>query len=455
MNLKNKKVLIVGFGITGEAVCRFLLGQAAKIKVSEERDAAALGKDLQLWINRGVEFETGGHTAASFTAADIIILSPGIPDRPEIKKARDLNIPIMSEIELAFRFLKGKIIGITGSNGKSTVATLTQKILEEGGQKSHLAGNIGTPLISYVPDSIEENVYVTELSSFQLAYTEKFTPEISVFLNISSDHLDWHNNFEHYFSSKKRIFSGENLVQTAILNRDDPQVWGLKNTGPFQVYGFSRKEELVRGCFIRGVDIILSDLEEIKLMPVAEIPLPGIHNQENIMAAAIIGHIKGIPPERIRSSILSFEGLEHRLEKVTNINGIDFYNDSKATNVDATLKSIQSFNTKITLILGGRDKGGNFLLLRDEVKARVKRIILIGEAKDKIKDALKDTASVEIAETMQEAVTRGYAAANQGEVVLLAPACTSFDMYQSYAHRGEVFKQEVLYLQDKIKTESR
>ncbi len=455
MNLFKKKVLVLGFGLTGEAVCRFLIDQAAEVKVSEKLAAEKLGKDLSPWREHGVTFETGEHQLNSFLETDLIIPSPGIPFIPELQKARARGIPILSEIELASRFLKGKIIGVTGSNGKSTVVTLIHKIFKEGGEHVFLAGNIGQPLIGFVKDSRETDIYATELSSFQLAFTKMFKPYVSIFLNITPDHLDWHPDFEDYFSAKQQILANQGPQEMAILNRDDPAVWSLRDSGSFQTYGFSTQAQIDRGCYLRDDLIIFKQDQEKELMSVKDISLIGKHNQENVLAAALTACLYSLPTERIETSIKSFQGLEHRLEKVMTLNGIDIYNDSKATNVDAALKSIQSFGRPLVLILGGKDKGGNFQLLRESVKSHVRHFVLVGDAREKIRQALEDTVPYDTTDSFEEAVRTAVSAAKAGEVVLLAPACTSFDMFKSFGHRGRVFKEIIFSLADADKRQVR
>lgn len=444
MDIKGKKALVVGFGITGEAVCRFLLSQGAQITVSEKKQREELGPHIQTWIDQGIEFETGGHLPASFLDADLIIPSPGVPPFSALLAAQDKGIPILSEVELAHRFLKGRIIGITGSNGKSTVATLTHKILSEAGLRVNLAGNIGTPLIRFVEESSGDKIYVTELSSFQLQFTEQFCPYISVLLNISYDHLDWHTDFEDYVAAKTKIVRNQGAEEIAILNRDDARIWKLSDQAPFQIYSFSRQFMSSPGSYIHQDQIIFTSPKSENLMSVQEVPLLGEHNLENVLAAALVAHILKIPSGGIRKSIQSFKGLEHRLEKVMELEGVIFYNDSKATNVDSTLKSIHSFSQPIILIMGGRDKGGDFHILKEAIKSHVKRIILLGEAKEKIRSILQESAPIDIAASLSEAVMLSFSRSHSGDVVLLAPGCTSFDMFRSYAHRGKEFKREVL-----------
>ena len=453
MILEGKKVLVVGLGKTGEALCRFLLDHGAQVMISEKKNSEEMSQKVSFWRQKGVRVESGKHELESFLQSDVIVPSPGVPMIPELEEARKKGIKIISEIELAYRFLKGKIIGITGSNGKSTTATLTHKILKEGGLEAFLAGNIGTPLISFVENSKDEHIYVTEISSFQLEYADKFRAPISVFLNISPDHLDWHTSFHAYFGAKKKLLAAQNEDDIAILNRDDPQVWMLDKESKARIYAFSRERKVSPGCYIEGDWVVLQDKKEERLMRGAEIPLIGIHNQENIMASSLVGHIFGLSLQQIKESIKGFKGLEHRLEKVLTIKGVDFYNDSKATNVDAALKSIQSFDRKIILILGGRDKGGDFYKLAKAIREKVKKIILIGEAREKIARALNNTGPSESVSSLKEAVRAGYSEAGPGEVILLAPACTSFDMFQSFEERGKVFKQEVFALEQILEKE--
>jgi UDP-N-acetylmuramoylalanine--D-glutamate ligase len=380
----------------------------------------------------------------------MIIPSPGVPPIDEVKEALKKGVEVISEIELAFRHLKGHVIGITGTNGKSTTATLAHQILTKGGIKSFLAGNIGTPLISFVTTSENDHFYVTELSSFQLEYVKKFRAYISVFLNVTPDHLDWHHNFDDYFSAKKHLVELQTEKDLAVLNRDDSLVWALNKELSPAVYGFSRVTSITPGCYVENEEIVCTNDEQHTVMSTEDIPLSGIHNLENVMAATCVGCLLNIPSEIIRDSITHFKGLEHRLEKVTDLAGVAFYNDSKATNVGATLKSIQSFDQKIVLILGGRDKGGDFGILREPVSRGVKEIILLGEASEKIANALQNGIPMKAASSLKEAVELGFAAASPGEIVLLAPACTSFDMFANFEERGQVFKQEVLAMKERI-----
>ncbi len=443
MDLKDKNVLIVGFQLTGNALCRFLQSRGAHVKVTEKKPESAFGRKMAVWAERGVAFETGGHSLESFLAADLIIPSPGVPPLPEILAARSKGTPVLSEIELAFRFLRGRIVGITGSNGKSTTTTLAHKILKEAGLKAFLAGNIGKPLIALADRSRDDHIYVTEISSFMLEYVDTFKPAVAAFLNVSQNHLDWHKSFEGYFRTKKKLVLSLDAGGTAILNRDDPLVWGLAAETAGRVYAFSRKRKPARGACLEDGWVVLRDGETRRVMPVSRIPLPGTHNQENVMAAVLVGHLFGVSETRIARSVATFHGLEHRLEEVLTVRGVRFVNDSKATTVDATLKALASFDRPVVLILGGRDKGADFALLRKALRRGVKHVLLIGEAADKIAAAISGAAPFERASSYRDLVRLAFEKASSGDIVLLAPACTSWDMFRNFEERGRTFKREV------------
>ena len=445
MELRGKNVLVVGLGKTGEAVADFLLRRGARVTISEKKTAEALGPAFAAWTARGAAVEAGGHRRESFLAADLIVPSPGVPLLPEYAAAREAGVPILSEIELAFRFLKGRIIGITGTNGKSTTTTLIHRILKAAGRKAVLAGNIGTPLISFVDRSRDDRVYVTEISSFQLEFIELFRASIALFLNVSQNHLDWHPSFEAYFASKAKLVLGQRAGDRAVLNRDDARIWGLKGRAASEVFGFSRRRALARGCFVRGGRIVVraDGGAERAILRVGEIRLPGLHNLENVLAACMAATLEGVAPAAIRAAVRGFTGLEHRLEPVLTVQGVSFVNDSKATTVDAAIKAIESFDRPIVLILGGKDKGSDFTKLRRIAAARVKRIVLVGAAKDKIRAALSGVVPMDEAPAFRDVVPLAFAAAARGDVVLLAPACTSWDMFANFEERGRVFKRDV------------
>jgi UDP-N-acetylmuramoylalanine--D-glutamate ligase len=449
MELKNKKVTVVGFGKTGKALCDFLLKKQAIITVNDKKPESQLEK-VDIYKAQGVNFETGGHRPEIFLTSDLIVLSPGVPPLPEILEVRNKGIKVISEIELAYQFLEGKLIGITGSNGKSTTTTLTYLILKNSGFKVHLAGNIGTPLISFVKRSRQDDFIITELSSFQLEFTENFRTDISVFLNISPNHLDWHKTLENYLQAKKKLFWHQLPGDIAIINRDDSNLWAWRKEKAIELYAFSRKHSVPRGCYLKDSTLWLKLGEELPVIKTSDIKLRGVHNQENVMAAILASYLAGANLSAIKESVKNFQGLEHRLEEVRTIKGVLFVNDSKATTVDATIKAIQSFDQPIVLILGGRDKGGDFSPLRRALKAKVRKVLLIGEAREKIRKAIEGVCPIEEVFTFREVVQKGFQAARPGDVVLLAPACTSWDMFNNFEERGRLFKKEVRLLARKI-----
>ncbi len=450
MELAGKKALVVGLGKTGEAVAGFLLARGARVTVTESRPEAELGPKAALWRDKGVVLETGGHQIETFLNADLIVTSPGPASLPQLAAAKMAGVRVIAEIELARAFLKGRVIGITGTNGKSTTTTLAWRILKEAGLKAHLAGNIGTPLISFAAASRDDHVYVTEISSFQLEPVERFRAETAVFLNISLNHLDWHGTFADYFDAKKKLVHGQQAGDALILNRDDRLVRPLAKESSAAVEYFSRRGSVRRGCCLRDGWLTFRGGEDVRFMRAAEVRLPGRHNLDNVMAAALVGRAFGVPPARLRASVRAFTGLEHRLETVLTLRGVTFVNDSKATTVDATIKALESFDRKIILILGGRDKGADFSLLRKYVRKRVKTVVLLGEAAAKIAGALRGAAPLEETGSLRGAVALAFAAAEPGDVALLAPACTSFDMFQNFEERGRAFKREVHRLRDVV-----
>ncbi len=441
--LQGKKVLVVGAGKTGEALVNFLLAKGARVWVSEKKPASELTVNLAEWKQKGVTLETGGHRLETFLRVDLIVPSPGVPLIPEVKAAKEKGIPVVAEIELAAAFLKGKIIGITGTNGKSTTTSLIHQLLRAGHYRSHLAGNIGRPLIRMAASSRPGDIYVTEISSFQLEFCHDFRCEVAVFLNFSPNHLDWHGSLEAYWKNKQKLFTNLEPFDTAVLNRDDSRVWELHKIISARSCGFSQRRRVLPGAYLENNRIIISTGPEELAVPRSWVKLPGPHNLDNVMAALIVSRLFAVSREEIKQVLNQFTGLEHRLEKVLTLRGVTFYNDSKATTVDATIKALSSLKPGIVLIMGGRDKGADFRPLRPVIKNRVRHLILLGEAREKIKKALEGTAAVEMASTMKEAVDLAFQSARPNETVLLSPACTSFDMFRDFEHRGKVFKCEV------------
>jgi UDP-N-acetylmuramoylalanine--D-glutamate ligase len=355
-------------------------------------------------------------------------------------KARSKGITIWSEIELAYRFLEGELIGITGSNGKTTTTTLVHHILEAGGKQAILAGNVGTPLISCVEKMNAGTVSVVELSSFQLELTDKFRPNIGVFLNLTPDHLDRHKTLQAYAAAKARIFAKQTELDAAVLNADDAPTVALAPKTP-QVFWFSRKKPVDQGACVCGEDVVIVHHgKEEFVMKVTEIPLAGAHNLENVLAAATAARLAEVDAATIGKAVKSFSGVEHRLEFVAEVGGVRYFNDSKATNVDATLKALDAFPGRVLIILGGKDKGSDYTVLQKPLREKAILALLIGAAADKIEQQIAGSVAIERAGTLQHAVEAASQAAKSGDVVLLAPACASFDQFQSYEHRGQVFK---------------
>ena len=451
MDLANKRVLVVGLGKSGVASALFLKKHGARVTVSDAKPEDQLRSEIPLLLDHGITVETGGHGDRTFRGQDLIVVSPGVPvDAPHLVQARALGEPVIGEIELAAQFLPGPIVAITGSNGKTTTTTLVGEILGAGGLPTVVGGNIGTPAISLVERATANTWAVLEVSSFQLETVQTFQPRIAVILNITPDHLDRHRTFEAYAGAKARIFENQQSDDFAVLNEDDPACVNLAKRVNAQLFWFSRQKEVQRGAWLSGGRILFRDAaRQQEIMLVADIPLKGAHNVENALAGVCVGMLVGSSPERIREAIRNFKAVEHRLEFVARIRNVDYYNDSKATNVDATIKALESFPANIHLILGGKDKGSDYSVLNDLLRRRVKRVYTIGAAAPKIESQIKEAADIFHAETLEKAIRRAAQDAKPNDIVLLAPACASFDQFDSYEHRGKVFKDVVKSLEDR------
>jgi len=438
------RVLVVGLARTGVATALFCAKRNAIVTATESRAEGELGDASAKLREAGVTLEFGGHTEKTFLEQDLIIPSPGVPaDNPFLQNARSKGITVWSEIELAYRFLEGKLIGITGSNGKTTTTTLVHHILQSASVPAILAGNVGTPLISCVEDMKGDTVSVVELSSFQLEFIEKFRPDIGLFLNLTPDHLDRHKSMEAYAGAKARIFENQTELDAAVLNADDLPTVNYAPKKP-QVFWFSRKQKVEQGARLRGDDIIIvHHAKEEFVMKRAEIPLAGEHNVENVLAAVAAARLAGVDTAAIAQAVRSFAGVEHRLEFVAEIAGVRYFNDSKATNVDATLKALDAFPGRILIILGGKDKGSDYTVLQKPLREKAILALLIGAAADKIEKQITGSVAIERAATLDRAVELASHAAQPGDIVVLAPACASFDQFQNYEQRGRVFKELV------------
>lgn len=447
MELKGKKVLVVGLGKSGLAAALFLRHKGALVTVSDVRSAESLAKDIPALLEEGIMVEAGGHGLLTFRRQDLIVVSPGVPlDTPELVQARNLGRQVIGELELAGRFLKGRVVAITGSNGKTTTTTLLGEILSDAGLTTLVGGNIGVPVVGLIDESTDETWSVLEVSSFQLESTVEFRPTIAVILNITPDHLDRHGTFENYARAKERIFAAQTERDFAVLNADNTPAAEAATRVKSQVYWFSVENEVERGSWLQSGLVVYraakgSEIEHV--MPLRGIPLKGTHNVENVLAAVVAARLAGVSAEAIRRAVEKFKAVEHRLEYVATINGVEYYNDSKATNVDATAKAIAAFSSGIHLILGGKDKGSDYRLLSPLLRERVSAVYTIGAAAAKIESHLRGVISLNSCETLDKAVNAAAAAARPGEIILFAPACSSFDQFENYEHRGRVFKQLV------------
>jgi UDP-N-acetylmuramoylalanine--D-glutamate ligase len=448
-DLAGKSVAIVGMARSGMAAAEFLWKRGARVTLSDNRPAAALESEIRILNERGIRYEVGSHSMELFDSADLVVVSPGVPlSLPVLRHAAQAGKALISEIELASRYLRGKVIAITGTNGKTTTTTLIGEILRASGLPVQVGGNIGTPLISLVESSSKDTWSVVELSSFQLEAAPTFRPDIAVVLNITPDHLDRYASFEAYAQVKLNIFENQVSSDFAVLNREDPKLQNAAGKIRSQVFWFSGSHEVKCGTYTAGGQIIFaSGKASEQVMASAEVPLKGRHNIENVAAAITAARLAGVPSASIASSVRNFKAVEHRLEPVAEIKGVRFFNDSKATNVDATIKALEAFESGVILILGGRDKGGNFKMLSQLLQQRAKCLILLGEASEKIRTQLAGTAPMTQAHDMDDAVKLAFQQAAPGNTVLLAPACASFDMFQNYEHRGREFKAAVARLQ--------
>ena len=447
-DLAGKRLLVVGLARTGTVTSLFSAGYGATVTATDEKSEAELGETAAKLRAAGVKVELGGHNPQIFLDQDLIVVSPGVPGNlPALEDARARGVPVWSEIELAWRFLRGKLLAITGSNGKTTTTSLVAHILKTASIPTLVGGNIGTPLLALAESSMDTTVTVAEISSFQLETIDKFRPEIGVLLNLTPDHLDRHASFEEYAAAKMRMFENQLDRDAAVLNADDPEVTRRMPAKP-HVYWFSRQKRVVMGAFVRDGQILFrNEGTETALASCEEIALRGAHNLENVLAACAAAYLAGADPASIAAGVKTFRAVEHRLEFVAEIGGVSFYNDSKATNVDATLKALEAFPGSLLVILGGKDKGSDYSALREPLRQRARLALLIGAAAEKIAAQIGDAVPAEHARTMERAVAMAAERAQAGDVVLLAPACASFDQFENYEHRGRVFKELVLKLE--------
>jgi UDP-N-acetylmuramoylalanine--D-glutamate ligase len=444
-SVTGQRVVVVGAARSGIAAAELLVRRGASVILSDLRES--IPEEVRL-REAGVHVELGPHAADTFAAADLIVLSPGVPpNQPVIAHARRSGVPVMGELELASRWLRGRIIAITGTKGKSTTTTLTGRMLEAGGHRVLVGGNIGLALSAQVDESTEDTIHVVEASSFQLEGTDMFHPWIAVLLNFSPDHLDRHATIDEYAAAKTRIFANQGREDWAVLNADDAPSLELAREARGRRLLFALREPLDEGIVVAGDSIVRrSSAGDQVLVPVSAVKLLGRHLLADVLAAAAVASIAGVEPAAMTRAVEAFKGLEHALEPVREIAGVHFVNDSKATNIESALRAIHSFDQGLVVILGGKFKGGSFADLRDALVARDATVVAIGEARPLIHEALNGAVRVLDAQDMSAAVRTAFASATPGYTVVLAPACASFDMFRDYAERGRVFKQNVAQL---------
>ena len=447
MDLKNKRVLVVGLGKSGISAALYLRRLGARVTVSDSRSGEALAKEIPALLEAGVMVETGGHGVLTFRRQDLIVVSPGVPlSTPEIQKVLAFGVPLIGELELASQGLKGHIIAITGSNGKTTTTSLVGHILQQAGIETKVGGNIGLPVVELVGESTDDTWNVLEVSSFQLETIDTFRPAIAAVLNITPDHLDRHGTFENYAAAKARITENQLAEDFLVLNAEDKPTQMVAAKTKAQIFWFSAVRRIKQGAFVHGDGVYFLASEggtPEPIMPVAEIPLRGSHNVENVLAAVAMARLAGVSAQQVRAGVASFHAVEHRLQFVRQVRGVDYYNDSKATNVDATAKALASFAGGVHLILGGKDKGSDYTELLPLLRERTVAVYTIGAAAEIIERQLADEIMLQRAGTLDRAVSLAAAAAQPGETVLLAPACSSFDQFENYEHRGRVFAELV------------
>jgi UDP-N-acetylmuramoylalanine--D-glutamate ligase len=449
LELAGKQVVVVGLARSGVAAAEFLVRRGARVVATDRRPADQLQAEAVTLAQRGVRLELGGHREQTFTAADMVVVSPGVPwDLPELVAARGAGVAVMAELELGFRHIRGPVAAVTGTKGKSTTTAALGAMLAAAGRDVRVGGNIGQAVTGLVDGATDGTVFVLEVSSFQLEGTETFHPRVAVFLNLSADHLDRHASFEDYRAAKARIFENQTSQDWAVVNADLAEV----QPGQARVVRFAPAPpgESDSAFFKEGHAVLRLDGHEEVLFPISSVRLPGSHLLLDLLAASAAARLLGVPTEAVNRAAAEFRGVEHVLEHVAEVKGVAFFNDSKATNVDAARQSLLAFDRPVVAIVGGRYKGGDFGLLRDPLAARGKAVMAIGEAQGRVAEALAPVVPVVPCETLREAVERAFAAAAPGDVVLLAPACSSFDMFQDYADRGRAFKRAVHALAERV-----
>jgi len=436
------RVVVLGAARSGVAAAALLARRGAQVVLSDVRYSVA---DMDQIKETGVTLELGGHRADTLADAELVVLSPGVsPKLPAVDRVREQGTPVISEVELAARWLRGRIVAVTGTKGKTTTTVLTGRILEADGHQALVGGNVGTALSSQVESSSPDVIHVVELSSFQLELTETFHPWISVLLNLSPDHLDRHANFQEYVDAKARIFANQTSSDAMVINADDPHVLEVARRGRARSLMFAVTEPLDEGVMVLGDSVTYrAGSGDRPLLPLSAVRLPGQHLLSDVLAAAAVATVVGVSVNGMRSAIESFEGIEHTLEAVADVDGVQFINDSKATNIVSARAAVECFDRDLVVVMGGRFKGGDLQDLVPVLRARARAVVAIGEAKARIIEVLDGLVRVHEADGMPDAVRLAFDLARPQGTVLLAPACASLDMFADYAERGKAFKAEV------------
>ena len=447
MNLENKRVLVVGAGLSGQAVSKFLLDKKAKVSLTDSQSPEQMGALADKLAAQGVTLYLGENPVVNQENYDLLVVSPGVPlTVPAVAQARRSSVPVIGELELSYHYTSSPIVAITGTNGKTTTTSLIGQMFRDAGYHTLVAGNIGLPLISEVEKYTEKDVVVAEVSSFQLETTEQFRPRVAVILNITPDHLDRHGTMEEYIGAKARIFAQQREGDSVVLNYDDPITRDLAGEVQDRVIFFSRQHILDKGSFIQGNKIMVNGVRgNFEIADIASLKIPGAHNLENALAAVAVGYAMGLAPTDIARTLASFMGVAHRLEYVTTLNGVTYINDSKGTNPDAAIKALEAYDVPIVLIAGGKNKGVSFKDFAKIIKEKVRVLITVGIHGYQIEEAAREQGFTNIfpAQDYNQAVKLAHEQAKLGEVVLLSPACTSWDMFKNFEERGEMFKQLV------------
>ncbi len=446
--MKNKRVTVIGLGNSGLNAALLLKDTGALVRVTEAGDSRAVRKNAAILDDKKIVYEIGRHTKDFIKSSELVVASPGVEDSSiAIRWADELNVPIISEMELGYRYCKGKIIAITGTNGKSTVTTLIGQILKDGNKDTVVCGNIGNSLCGEIGRINEGTWVVLEVSSFQLERIVNFKPAIAIILNITDDHMDRYDKFGDYFDEKLKVFKNQDERDILILNRDAGELSGLGKVARSKIIYYSRLSN-TNGSFLRGTRVVsvAGAVPEEDVCELNDIRLKGLHNIENVLVSVLAGSLAGIKPAYMKNTIKNFTGLRHRFETISIIDGVEYIDDSKGTTVDSTLRALESCARPVILIAGGKDKNSDYSLVKDIVREKVKCLVLIGEAKNRMRELLGEVVQTCEASTMQEAVELARSLAKADDLVLLSPMCSSFDMFKDYKERGDIFKKAVLGL---------